>query len=55
MVLVVLSRQGPYACIHLTTASVDLAQSILQQYYSRKPDALLNPVLLASSHVLELG
>ncbi|KAI0915802.1 hypothetical protein AcW1_003697 [Taiwanofungus camphoratus] len=48
------SRKGDTGSV-VWRASVDLAQSILQQYYSRKPDALLNPVLLASSHVLELG
>jgi len=35
--------------------SVEFARIILQQHHSREPSPLLNPVMLAESHILELG
>lgn len=39
----------------LTACSVDLAQVVLQQYYSHAEDSLLKRDLLAGAHILELG
>ncbi|OBZ67241.1 Diaminohydroxyphosphoribosylamino-pyrimidine deaminase [Grifola frondosa] len=48
------SRKGDTGSV-VWRASVDFAQTVLQQHYSRSPNALLNPSMLSNSHVLELG
>ena len=36
-------------------ASIELAQTLLQQYHAKMPEALFDPVFLNGSHLLELG
>ena len=35
--------------------SIELAQTLLQQYHAKMPEALFDPVSLNGSHLLELG
>jgi len=48
------TRKGDTGSV-LWKASIDVGQLILQQYYSDSTESLLNPRLLETQHVLELG
>ncbi|RDB15880.1 Diaminohydroxyphosphoribosylamino-pyrimidine deaminase [Hypsizygus marmoreus] len=48
------TRKGDTGSV-LWKASIDFAQMILQQIHSRSRNSLLNPTLLKTQHVLELG
>ncbi|CCM05019.1 uncharacterized protein FIBRA_07218 [Fibroporia radiculosa] len=48
------SRKGDTGSV-VWHASIDFAQTVLRQYYTREIHALLNPTALSNAHVLELG
>ncbi|KAI8975914.1 putative methyltransferase-domain-containing protein [Trametes punicea] len=48
------SRKGDTGSV-VWHASVDFAEAVLRQLYSREPAGLLNPALFANAHVIELG
>jgi len=48
------SRKGDTGSV-VWHASVDFAQTVLRELYTRAPDALLDPALLQNAHVFELG